>query len=133
MGRARVRPAGGPKPEEMPRAPRTRKQPKPRMADCSEPIVTQPVCSPKYMLLKHISPPTSPPTMSALAVSSGSCCPGACILQAMAPGFGSTPGGTRASCAHASWYLRSVGTQISHVGAYLVCIGGGAVITSVAY
>lgn len=45
-----------------------RRMPHPKIADCNEPIVTHPLCKPKYILLKHNSDPTRSPTPTALGV-----------------------------------------------------------------
>ena len=51
--------------------PHARKMPKPTSAHWIEPIVTQPVWSPKYMLVKHSIVPTKRPASTARRVSCG--------------------------------------------------------------
>lgn len=48
---------------------RTLKTPKPKMADCKLPMVTQPVCSPKYVFEKQRMLPTHSPVATARTVS----------------------------------------------------------------
>lgn len=48
---------------------RTLKTPKPKMADCKLPMVTQPVCSPKYVFEKQRMLPTHSPVATARMVS----------------------------------------------------------------
>mmetsp|Transcript_45625 Transcript_45625/g.116749 ORF Transcript_45625/g.116749 Transcript_45625/m.116749 type:complete len:215 (+) Transcript_45625:597-1241(+) len=60
------------KPAAQPRPRSRRKKPKPSSADCRLPIVTHPVCRPKYMLVQHRMEPTPSPATTERTVMEAS-------------------------------------------------------------